>query len=122
VQGDVYGISVDSDKRVFAPRIAQLANDGAALIDVEWRIDPSEVVINDQYLGGGYAVVGETEREAISLLAQSEGILVDPVYTGRALAGLIDLIRHGTFRQDQRVLFWHTGGVAALFAFGDKLV
>jgi D-cysteine desulfhydrase len=80
------------------------------------------VTVNDDYLGGGYAVVGQTEREAIQLVAQKEGLLLDPVYTGRAMGGLIDLIRWGAFTRGQSVLFWHTGGTAALPAFTDKLL
>ncbi len=121
VRGTIYGISVDQEKRVFAPRIAELVSEGADLLGQDWRINPKDIVINDAYLGGGYAVVGAPEREAIRLLARTEGILVDPVYTGRALAGLIDLIRSGAFTSDQRVLFWHTGGISALFAFSDIL-
>ena len=67
-------------------------------------------------------MVGETEREAIQMVAQLEGILLDPVYTGRAMGGLIDLIRWGAFTRGQSVLFWHTGGAAALPAFVDKLL
>ena len=66
--------------------------------------------------------MGETEREAIKLVGQLEGILLDPVYTGRAMGGLIDLIRWGAFTRGQRVLFWHTGGAAALPAFADRLL
>jgi D-cysteine desulfhydrase len=72
-------------------------------------------------VGDGYAIVGETEREAIRMVASQEGILLDPVYTGRAMGGLIDLIRWGAFTRGQTVLFWHTGGTAALPAFADRL-
>jgi D-cysteine desulfhydrase len=61
-------------------------------------------------------VVGEPEREAIRLFGQAEGMLLDPVYTGRAAAGLIDLVRQGRFSHDETILFWHTGGAPALFA------
>jgi L-cysteate sulfo-lyase len=77
--------------------------------------------MNCDYLGQGYGIVGELEREAIKLLAQTEGILVDPVYAGRALAGLIDLIRKHSFNKNERILFWHTGGDAALHAYVDEL-
>jgi len=60
--------------------------------------------------------MGEAEREAIHLFARLEGLLVDPVYTGRAAAGLIDLVRKGHFNKGESVLFWHTGGTPALFA------
>lgn len=115
------GISVDQRDAVLGPRIANLVNEASRALSLDWRVNDDVADINDDYLGGGYAVVGEPEREAIRLLAQSEGLLVDPVYTGRALAGLIDLIRRGEFSTDQRVLFWHSGGQPALFAFNDSL-
>jgi D-cysteine desulfhydrase len=68
------------------------------------------------YCSAGYGVLTELEREAIHLFATCEGILLDPVYTGRAAAGMIDLIRKGFFEKDETVLFLHTGGQPALFA------
>ncbi|HRI56907.1 MAG TPA: D-cysteine desulfhydrase family protein, partial [Anaerolineae bacterium] len=65
--------------------------------------------------------VVEAERAALRLLASSEGLLLDPVYTGRALAGLLDLIRQGRFAAEETVVFWHTGGLPALFAYADQL-
>jgi 1-aminocyclopropane-1-carboxylate deaminase/D-cysteine desulfhydrase-like pyridoxal-dependent ACC family enzyme len=79
------------------------------------------VDVNANYLGGGYAIVGDLERDAIRTVARTEGLLLDPVYTGRAMGGLIDLIRRGEFSREQNVLFWHTGGVAALSAFAESL-
>ena len=55
-------------------------------------------------------------------MASAEGVLLDPVYTGRAFGGLLDRIRRGAFRPDERVLFWHTGGTAGVFGYGDKLI
>lgn len=117
----ILGISVDRAAGDLAPHVAELATAAAEALAVEWACNPEQVAVNDDYLGGGYAVVGDAEREAIQLLAQHEGILIDPVYTGRALAGLIDLIGRGGFTREQRVLFWHTGGAAALFAFAHVL-
>jgi len=123
VPGRLIGISVDERRADLAPRAAALANAGAEKLGVSWRIKAEDphIIVEEGYLGGGYAVIGEAEREAIRLLAQSEGMLVDPVYTGRALAGLIDMVRRGRFGHSERVLFWHTGGAAALFAFADEL-
>ena len=73
------------------------------------------------YLGGGYGVVSDLERDAIRLLGSREGILLDPVYTGRAIGALIDLVRKKAFRPDETVLFWHTGGAPALFAYQSAL-
>ena len=72
--------------------------------------------MNDDYLGAGYGVMGDLEQHAIRLFAQQEGLLLDPVYTGRAAGGLIDLIQKGFFKHEETVLFWHTGGTPALFA------
>jgi len=73
-------------------------------------------VANANYCSAGYGVLTEREREAIRLFATYEGLLLDPVYTGRAAAGMIDLIRKGFFKTDETVLFLHTGGQPALFA------
>ncbi len=118
----ILGISVDMPADRLASRVTELARAGAHLLGLDWEPDPAQVLVNDRYCGAGYAVVTEQEREAIRLLARLEGILVDPVYTGRALAGLIDLVRCGEFRVGQRVLFWHTGGTAALGAFAADLL
>ena len=74
------------------------------------------------YLGGGYGVASDLEREAIRLVGSREGILLDPVYTGRSMGALVDLIRKKAFRPDETVLFWHTGGAPALFAYANDLI
>ncbi len=117
----ILGISVDEREAMLAPRVANLVNDGARLLGLELRVNDDVADINDDYLGGGYGVVGELEREAIRLAARQEGLLLDPVYTGRAFGGLVNLIQKGEFAPTERVLFWHTGGTAALFAFGDQM-
>ena len=71
---------------------------------------------NPDYCAAGYGVLTEREREAIRLFATHEGLLLDPVYTGRAAAGMIDLIRKGFFKKHETVLFLHTGGQPVLFA------
>jgi D-cysteine desulfhydrase family pyridoxal phosphate-dependent enzyme len=114
--GQVLGISVDEEAGKFGTMISELAKDTTILLDNAINITKSEILVNDDYLGGGYAVMGEPEREAIHLLARYEGLLVDPVYTGRAAAGLIDLVRKGFFKKSDTVLFWHTGGQPALFS------
>jgi L-cysteate sulfo-lyase len=71
-------------------------------------------------VGDGYGIVGPQENEAIALTAKLEGILLDPVYTGRAMAGLMHLIRSGKISKKDHVLFWHTGGAPSLFAYSDN--
>ena len=117
----VLGISVDHRADQLVPLLVDLANATAQHIRAAITFRAQDFEVNDRYLGGGYAVMGEAEREAIRLCAQTEGLLVDPVYTGRAMAGLIDLIRVGEFKPGQNVLFWHTGGTPALFAYAGQL-
>ncbi|GGD74427.1 D-cysteine desulfhydrase family protein [Lacimicrobium alkaliphilum] len=119
----ILGIRIDkaeSAEQSFAGRVLELSNQTAAQLGLE-PFSEEDVLLNADYLGGGYAVVGEAEKRAIQTLAQTEAILLDPVYTGRAFAGLSDLIRQGYFSADDRVLFWHTGGAPALFAYADKI-
>lgn len=67
-------------------------------------------------------MVGELEKNAIKLLAETEGILVDPVYTGRAFGALVDMIRQGEFNLNDTVLFWHTGGAPSIFSYAEKIL
>ncbi len=115
-QGKVLGISIDHTEAELQQDVSRLAGEAADWINLKVRVTPQEVLVNDQFLGAGYAVMGEPEAEAIRLFAKHEGLLLDPVYTGRAAAGLIRLIRQGYFSKNERVLFWHTGGTPALFA------
>jgi len=114
--GQVLGISVDEHAQVLKERVAGLATDTADSLGESLTFAVEDILVNADYLGGGYGVLGEPEKEAVSIFAQNEGLLLDPVYTGRAAAGMIDLIRKGFFERDQTVLFWHTGGTPALFA------
>lgn len=115
-KGKVLGISIDHAASELQEAVARLASEAASRLAFDVKVAPEEVWVNDQYLGGGYAVMGDAEIEAIRLFSKTEGLLLDPVYTGRAAAGMIDLIRKGFFGQKDRILFWHTGGSPALFA------
>ena len=81
------------------------------------KISRNKILVDDEYVGEGYGIPNEGTIEAISLLAKKESILLDPVYSGKGMAGLINLIRIGTFKKDQKILFLHTGGSVALFAY-----
>jgi 1-aminocyclopropane-1-carboxylate deaminase/D-cysteine desulfhydrase-like pyridoxal-dependent ACC family enzyme len=120
--GQVLGISIDEDEASLRETVAGLATGAAALLGQPRPYAPGQIHANADYLGGGYAVLGQPEREAIRLFAQTEGIMLDPVYTGRAAAGLIDLIRRGVIGPEETVLFWHTGGTPAIFAYGEALL
>jgi D-cysteine desulfhydrase family pyridoxal phosphate-dependent enzyme len=120
-RGQLAAIAIDSRRDVLQAGVAAIATATIRRLGWAMAFGPTEVVAYDGYLGAGYAVMGEPEREAISLVARTEGILLDPVYTGRAMAGLIDLIRTGAFGKDETIVFWHTGGAAALFAYAEEL-
>jgi D-cysteine desulfhydrase family pyridoxal phosphate-dependent enzyme len=123
-RGNLLGISIDNPALELADRVAKLAEETAQKLGVEQNFSARDILVDDNYLGGGYGIMGDAEVEAITLFARSEGVLLDPVYTGRAAAGLIDLIRKGKITADQTVLFWHTGGTPAIFAdryMGDLL-
>ena len=114
--GKVLGISIDETADVLNGRVARLATTTAAHMGLNLQFQAEDILVNADYLGGGYGVVSDLEREAILLFARLEGLLLDPVYTGRAAAGLLELIRKGYFKPDDTLLFWHTGGLPALFA------
>lgn len=121
--GRILGISVDEPAEVLKARVAELAGEVVDRLGGQQQFTPEAVEVNDRYLGGGYGVLGAAEIEAIQLFARMEGLLLDPVYTGRAAAGLIDLARQGVFKPGEQVLFWHTGGTPALFtgSYRDRL-
>jgi 1-aminocyclopropane-1-carboxylate deaminase/D-cysteine desulfhydrase-like pyridoxal-dependent ACC family enzyme len=102
--------------------LEELAPETADYLGLRLSFDSDDYIIKDDYLGAGYGVLGDRERVAIGLVARTEGILLDPVYTGRAMAGLLDLIRKRAFGPEETIVFWHTGGTSALFAYSDELL
>jgi len=115
-QGKVLGISIDESEEWLKTHVSALASDASERLGERIEFTPAEVSANADYCRAGYGVLTDAEREAVKLFAKCEGLLLDPVYTGRAAAGMIDLIRKGFFKKDETVLFWHTGGQPALFA------
>jgi D-cysteine desulfhydrase family pyridoxal phosphate-dependent enzyme len=112
----ILGISVDESEDKIRSNIYSIAADLNDQGRLGLDLIKSDINVNDRYIGGGYGVMNAKDREAIELFARHEGILLDPVYTGRAGAGLVDLIRSKFFKKGERVLFWHTGGIPGLFA------
>jgi len=115
-KGRVLGISIDESVDWLKKNVSALASSASEKLGKRIRFVTGDVLANDDYCRAGYGVLTDAEREAVKLFAQNEGLLLDPVYTGRAAAGMIDLIRRGFFARNQTVLFWHTGGGPALFA------
>jgi len=110
------GIAVsggEPDKRV---RAARIANEAAALLGADVAIQPGELSTDQGYIGDGYGIATPGGREAIRLLAEGDGVLLDPTYTAKAMAALIADIRAGSVAPDETVVFLHTGGAPALFA------
>ena len=103
-------------------RTADAANRAAAVLGVGSRVDESDVKSLDQYIGPGYAVPSGPGLAAMRLVARTEGLLLDPVYTGKAMAALIDHVEQGRLTRDDTVVFVHTGGLPATFAYGDAIV
>lgn len=112
----VHGVSVSREARPQQENVARLANETFALLGLAEAVTPEEVIVHDQYYGVRYGVATESCLAAIRLLAQTEGLVADPVYTGKAMAGLIDQLRRGHLDDAGAVVFIHTGGFPSLFA------
>ena len=123
-QGKLHGLSIDKNEPEhleYETEVADIANACAEYIGSNVRLTKDDVKVVYGYKGQGYGMVGNLEREAIRLMARKEGIILDPVYAGRAFGALVDLIRKRVFKKDETILFWHTGGSPALFAYANEL-
>ncbi|MFQ6122669.1 MAG: D-cysteine desulfhydrase family protein [Dehalococcoidales bacterium] len=118
---NVVGISVMHKKGKAIDEVVTLVNETAKLLALDVAITPDEVTVYDDYVGQGYGIITDDCIEAIRLVAQTEGIFLDPVYTGKAMAGLIDLIRKDQFSSKDTVVFIHTGGLPGVFAYHQEL-
>lgn len=112
----ILGIRIDLEPVDFVPVIAELVKQVATLNGENWQVEVDSIWLNGDYCKAGYGVLQPSDIEGLKLFARLEGITLDPVYTGRAAGGMVDLIRNGFFRPQERILFWHTGGAPALFA------
>lgn len=121
VDPSILGISVDPSAADLSATISGLLEAAIAFEGLAIKAPVSSIQVTDAYLGAGYALMGNLEREAIGLFASQEGIILDPVYSGRAAGGLLDLVRSGAIRPGEKVVFWHTGGTPALFASAQEL-
>ena len=114
---DVVGISVRAKRDAQIANVHKLAVATSELIGVRNAPEVGQVVAYDDYVGPGYGQPTDEMVDAISLLAAEEGIFLDPVYSGKGMAGLIGLVRQGVLKKGQNIVFVHTGGAAALFAY-----
>lgn len=116
----VLGISVRAGKQKQEENVLKLARETAKLIAPTVSVDAKDIVADDNYVGKGYGLPTPATIEAIEMFARTEGILLDPVYSGKGAAGLIDIVRKGGFKPGERIVFLHTGGAAALFAYRSR--
>lgn len=117
----ILGFGVNAPQDVQEERVYKLAVETAQLVDAPGCVVREDIVADCNYIGPGYGEHTESMNEAVLMLARFEGLLFDPVYSGKALAGMIDYIRQGRFEKHQKIVFLHTGGSAGLFAYADTL-
>jgi D-cysteine desulfhydrase family pyridoxal phosphate-dependent enzyme len=103
------------------PKLLAEANAAAELLGIPERLEAGDLTMHDETIGAGYGIPTAEGTDALRLVARQEGILLDPVYTAKAMAGLIDHIRRGVIGRDETVVFLHTGGLPALFAYNGEL-
>ncbi len=115
------GIGVGAPRELQEQRVYDLAMETAEYIGAPEIVKRAEVVANCDYIGEGYGVPTPEMNDAVVMLARLEGLLFDPVYSGKALAGMIDLVQKGYFDGAENIVFLHTGGAVALFAYADQL-
>lgn len=115
------GIGVNVGKDIQEKRVFKLAAETAEYVGAAGVVKREDVVANCDYVGDGYGIPTEDMNEAVLLLARLEGLLFDPVYSGKGIAGMIDLIGKKQFGKSDNLLFIHTGGAAGLFAYRDRL-
>lgn len=118
----VIGSSVSYTKEECQSKLAELCNSGAKTLGWNVTMSPDEFTVFDDYVGEGYAIPTKACIEAIKLVAKTEGIFLDPVYTGKTMAALIDLVHKGRFTSKDVIVFVHTGGMPALFAYNKELM
>lgn len=116
------GIGVGAPEEVQHERVYQLALTTADYIGAAGCVRSEDVQVNCDYIGEAYGIPTDAMREAVLMLARLEGLLIDPVYTGKGVAGMIALIRRGEFKAGENIVFLHTGGSAGLFGYLDQLL
>jgi len=117
----ILGIGVNAPQDVQEERVYDLAVETAELVGAPGCVTREDIIADCNYIGPGYGEPTESMNEAVLMLARFEGLLFDPVYSGKALAGMIDYVRQGRFTKGQKIVFLHTGGSAGLFAYADVL-
>ncbi|MFC1529194.1 D-cysteine desulfhydrase family protein [Gemmatimonadota bacterium] len=118
----VIGISVSEDEKTMSRYVREIAAATLDLLETGMQVEEGDVIVLPDYLQEGYGVMTREVADAIDLIATTEGILLDPVYTGKAMSGLLDLLGKGIFPEGSSVLFLHSGGTPALFPYRNDLL
>jgi 1-aminocyclopropane-1-carboxylate deaminase/D-cysteine desulfhydrase-like pyridoxal-dependent ACC family enzyme len=118
----IVGISVSGSEKAIQENVARIANATAKVLGLNLEFSAGEIVVFDDYVGKGYGKLNQAHADAIALAARREAIMLDPVYTGKSMAGTIDLIKKGYFKKDEGVVFLHSGGTPALFVYKDQIL
>jgi D-cysteine desulfhydrase family pyridoxal phosphate-dependent enzyme len=117
----VLGVSVSEEKESFSKDVLSIAKDTEKAFGLDLSISEDDVIVFDEYLEEGYGVVTESVSDVVRLVSMREGVFLDPVYTGKAMVALFDLVKKEYIPKDAKVVFFHTGGTAALFPNKGKL-
>lgn len=115
-KGKILGVSIEDKAEDLQKKVADLANEMADRLKLDEEFTPESILTNDDYLGAGYGVFSDLEKSAIQFFAKNAALFLDPVYTGRAAGAMMDLIKKQYLKPGETVLFWHTGGLPAIFA------
>ncbi len=115
LKAQIHGINVCDDAPYFQERVSNIVREAKRRFGFEISLQKKDIDIIDGYVGKGYGLSRQEEIELIKFVARTEGIILDPVYTAKAMFGLRDQIRKGRFAKQEKVLFWHTGGIFGLF-------
>ncbi|MBD3413778.1 MAG: pyridoxal-phosphate dependent enzyme [Candidatus Aminicenantes bacterium] len=113
----VAGISVSEDTKGFSQEIREISEDVMTCLDLKTDLSEEDILVFDDYIGAGYGTLDKNVTEAIKMMAVHEGIFMDPIYTGKAVAALLDLIKKSIIKKDHTVLILHTGGTPVLFPY-----
>ena len=117
----IYGITVSRTRDECVAQIKQLIDKTEETLGLNSKVPSNDIFVFDEYIGDGYTMPTSKGIEAIHLVAQTEGIFLDPIYTGKAMAGLTDLVKKGHIGLDQKVIFLHTGGSPSIFSFSSEI-
>lgn len=120
-QVPIHGICVRRDAEPQRPRVEQRTREILSLLGLTDTLSSNDVLVDDAVLSPGYGQLNTQVTEAMSMAARQEALLLEPVYSGRTMAGLVSLVRRGVIRGGQSVTFIHTGGLPSLFAYEEKI-